>query len=45
MDTWTRQMGLPVVTITRMDQVKARADQKLFLITPGAKPNQSSPFE
>ena len=45
MDTWTRQMGLPVVTITRVDQEKARADQKLFLITPGAKPNQSSPFE
>ena len=45
MDTWILQMGLPVVTITRMDQEKARADQTLFLIAPGAKPNQSSPFE
>ena len=45
MDTWIKQMGLPVVTITRVDQEKARADQKLFLILPGAKPNQSSPFK
>ena len=45
MDTWILQMGLPVVNITRMDQKKARGDQTLFLIAPGAKPNQSSPFE
>jgi len=44
MDTWTLQMGLPVVTIARMDHEKAAADQKLFLISPGAKPKQSSPF-
>ena len=45
MDTWTLQMGLPVVTIARMDHEKAAADQKLFLISPGAKPKQSSPFK
>ena len=45
MDTWTIQMGLPVVTIKRIEDNKATADQKVFLILPGAKPNRSSPFK
>ena len=45
MDTWTIQMGLPVVTIKRIEDNKATADQKVFLIVPGAKPNRSSPFK
>lgn len=44
MDTWTIQMGLPVVTIKRIEDNKATADQNVFLILPGAKPNRSSPF-
>ncbi|KAL9985905.1 hypothetical protein ACROYT_G008358 [Oculina patagonica] len=44
METWTLQMGLPVVTITRLDQETATADQKRFLIYPAGKLNQSSPF-
>lgn len=44
MDTWTLQMGVPVVTIRRMDEYKATADQKAFLILPGAEPRQNSPF-
>lgn len=45
MKTWTLQMGLPVVTISRLNDEKATADQKLFLIFPDAKPNRSSPFK
>lgn len=45
METWTLQMGLPVVNITRLDQETANADQKRFLIYPAAKHNQSSPFK
>ena len=45
MDTWTLQMGLPVVTIRRLNQHKATADQKVFLIDPGARPQKSSPFK
>lgn len=45
MDTWTLQMGVPVVTIRRMDENKATADQKVFLILPGAEPKHNSPFK
>lgn len=45
MDTWTLQMGLPVVTIRRLNQHKATADQKVFLIDSGARPEKSSPFK
>ena len=38
-------MGLPVVTIRRLNQHKATADQKVFLIDPGARPQKSSPFK
>lgn len=45
METWTLQMGVPVVTIRRMDENKATADQKAFLILPGAEPRHNSPFK
>ncbi|PFX22359.1 Glutamyl aminopeptidase [Stylophora pistillata] len=44
MDTWTLQMGLPVVTIKRLNQHKAIADQKIFLIYSGARPQKRSQF-
>ena len=45
MDTWTLQMGFPVVKITRLDQETATADQKHFLIYSAAKHHHSSPFK
>lgn len=45
MDTWTLQMGLPVVNIVRLDEETATADQKRFLIYPDAKHHHSSPFK
>ena len=45
METWTLQMGFPVVTIMRLDQETATADQKRFLIYPADKLNKSSPFK
>lgn len=44
MDTWTLQMGLPVVNIVRLDEETATADQRRFLIYPDAKHHHSSPF-
>ncbi|XP_070545825.1 aminopeptidase N-like isoform X2 [Ptychodera flava] len=37
MDTWTLQMGYPVVTIKRTSTTTATAEQKHFLIDPDAK--------
>ena len=45
MDTWTLQMGFPVVNVTRLDEEAATADQKRFLIYPAAKHQHSSPFK
>lgn len=46
MDTWTLQMGFPVVTITRVKKTnKAIAKQKHFLLDPNAVVKESSPFK
>ncbi|XP_046856975.1 aminopeptidase N-like [Xenia sp. Carnegie-2017] len=44
MDTWTLQMGFPLVTITKQDDGKYIATQEHFLIDPGAKPSLKSPY-
>lgn len=46
MDTWTLQMGFPVVTIKRASSSgKAIATQKHFLLDPNANVTVSSPFK
>lgn len=46
MDTWTLQMGFPVVTIKRVDKTsKATATQKHFLLDPNAEVKEPSPFK
>lgn len=45
MDTWTLQMGFPLVTITKQDDGKYIATQEHFLIDPGAKPSLKSPYK
>ncbi|KAG8233571.1 hypothetical protein J437_LFUL012935 [Ladona fulva] len=44
MDTWTRQMGYPLVTITREGPRKFRATQKRFLLSPNSPNTPSYPF-
>ncbi|XP_046395915.1 glutamyl aminopeptidase-like isoform X2 [Ischnura elegans] len=44
MDTWTRQMGYPLVTITREGRRKFRATQKRFLLSPNSPNTPSYPF-
>lgn len=45
MDTWTLQMGFPVVTIKRVGNTdKAIATQKHFLLDPNAVVKEPSPF-
>ena len=44
MDTWTLQMGFPLITLTRKgDRVVAK--QRHFLVNPKAKPAMKSPFK
>lgn len=46
MDTWTLQMGFPVVTIKRVNKTnKGIARQKHFLLDPNAVVKESSPFK
>ena len=44
MDTWTLQMGFPLVTIKKKNG-KYLAEQKHFLVNPGAKPALQSPYK
>ncbi|CAB4031270.1 glutamyl aminopeptidase-like, partial [Paramuricea clavata] len=43
MDTWTLQMGFPLVTITK-EEGKYFAKQEHFLVNPDAKPALKSPY-
>jgi aminopeptidase N len=45
MDTWTRQMGYPVVTMTRGPNGAITLEQKRFLSDPDANTTDSSPHE
>ena len=44
MDTWTLQMGYPVVTLKK-EKGKCIASQKRFLTATNAKSKKDSPFE
>lgn len=48
MDTWTRQKGYPLITVTVIKQRIVRLKQKRFLLTPpeydDAKPSDLSPY-
>ncbi|CAB3992820.1 glutamyl aminopeptidase-like isoform X1 [Paramuricea clavata] len=44
METWTEQMGYPVVNITRDGLGKGKADQKHFLLDPKANVTEHSDF-
>jgi aminopeptidase N len=44
MDTWTLQMGFPLVTIENKGG-KYSAKQEHFLVNPGAKPALESPYK
>ena len=45
MDTWTLQMGYPVVNVTR-EGSKLKLEQERFLLNPrGTHSVQKSPFE
>lgn len=44
MDTWTRQMGYPVVTVTRGQNGAITLEQKRFLSDPDANTTNSSPY-
>lgn len=46
MDTWTRQMGLPVVTVKRLTNGSFLLEQKRFLLNPDDEYNPNeSPFK
>lgn len=46
MDTWTKQMGYPLVTVTPTKEDNTYIlTQKRFLIDPKAKSNNDSPFK
>lgn len=41
MDTWTKQMGYPVLTLANTD-TEAKLTQTRFLLDPNADPSQPS---
>lgn len=45
METWTEQMGYPVIYITRSTAGKGKADQKHFLLDPNANVTEHSKFK
>jgi aminopeptidase N len=45
MNTWMKQMGHPVVTITRVDDRTITLSQNHFLLDPTSKPIVNSPYE
>ena len=45
MDTWTLQMGFPLVTLSKQEDGKYLATQEHFLVNPGAKPALESPYK
>jgi len=44
MDTWTKQMGYPVLTVKRIDQATVEVRQQRFLSDPSAVSSDDSPF-
>lgn len=45
MDTWTLQMGFPLVTIEKRKDGKFLAKQEHFLVNPNVKPALESPYK
>jgi hypothetical protein len=45
MNTWTLQMGHPLITIERIDANKIRISQKQFLYDPTSPPTKPSSFK
>ena len=45
MNTWTRQMGHPLITIKQLNNSAFSISQKHFLLDPEAKPSEPSPYE
>ena len=42
MNTWTKQMGHPVVEVTKMSQTQIKLFQKHYLLDPSTVPEPSS---
>ena len=45
MNTWTKQMGHPVVTIERVNENSIKIKQSQFLLDPSTPPIEMSPFK
>jgi aminopeptidase N len=45
MNTWTRQMGHPLITIEKIDNNNIRIRQKQFLLDPSSPPTELSPYK
>ena len=44
MDTWTRQKGYPVLTMTKVDPSTYQVTQQRFLTDPNAQETEPSPY-
>ena len=45
MNTWTKQMGHPVITINRINSTHIQITQKQFLLDPTSPPTVVSPYQ
>jgi aminopeptidase N len=45
MNTWTKQMGHPVITINRINSTSIQIRQKQFLLDPTYPPSVVSPYQ
>ena len=45
MNTWTKQMGHPLITIERLNENSIRISQKHFLLDPSSPPTEVSPYK
>ena len=45
MDTWTRQKGYPVLTLSKPDANTYQVTQERFLTDPSAQETEPSPYD
>jgi len=45
MNTWTKQMGHPVVFVNTINKANLSLTQQQFLLNPNVKPNEVSNYE
>jgi aminopeptidase N len=45
MNTWTKQMGYPLITIERIDDNHIKLSQKQFLSDPTSSPTETSVYK